>query len=183
MFGLFGSDKPYNDAMEQYQNNMNQAQGVQQPWLQAGQGAIGDYQKWLRGQQNPSGFINNLMKDYQQSPYNQYLQQESQNAGINAASASGLTGSTPFMQQQQQNAGNIAQGGMNDWLKNVLGINTQYGEGQQNLMKGGQTSANALSGLFQNNGLNAAGSTFGAGQARDQDMSNLFGWIAKMFFK
>ncbi len=166
--GLFGnSGKPY----DEYQKWMQQAQQAQQPYLNAGTGAIGDYQKWLQGQQDPSKFINNLMGQYQQSPYTSYLQQQAQNAGQNAASASGLMGSTPMMQQMQQNSGNIAQQGMNDWLQNVLGINTQYGQGQQNLMTGGQNAANSLSNIYNQMGQAAYGKQAG----KQQDFWNTIG--------
>ncbi len=174
--GLFGdSGKPYDKAMEQYQQWANKAQGVQQPYLDAGTNAIGSYQDWLKGMQDPSKFINNLMGQYQQSPYTTYLQQQAQNAGINAASASGLTGSTPFMQQQQQNATNIAQQGLDSWLQNVLGINTQYGQGQQNLMTGGQGAANALTGLYNNMGQQIGEAAYGKEAGKKQDFWNTIG--------
>lgn len=171
--GLYGdSGKPYDKAMEQYQQFANKAQGTQQPYLDAGQGAIPDYQKWLQSQQDPSKFINNLMDDYQQSPYNSYLQQQSQNAGQNAASASGLMGSTPFLQQQQQNAANIGQQGMNDWLQQVLGINTQYGQGQQNLMSGGQNAANSLTNMYNQMGQQMGEAAYGKQAGEKQDFWN-----------
>lgn len=174
--GLFGdSGKPYDKAMEQYQQWANKAQGVQQPYLDAGTNAIGSYQDWLKGMQDPSKFINNLMGQYQQSPYTTYLQQQAQNAGVNAASASGLTGSTPFMQQQQQNATNIAQQGLDSWLQNVLGINTQYGQGQQNLMTGGQGAANALTGLYNNMGQQMGEAAYGKEAGKKQDFWNTIG--------
>src|SRR3954467_13324532 len=135
--GLFGdSGSPYDAAMEQYQKYGNMAAGTQQPYLNAGNGAIPMYQEWLKGQKDPAKFMNDLQGQYKESPYTQFLQQQAMRAGQNAGSALGLTGSTPMMQQMQQNAGNIASGGMNDWLQNVLGINKQYGEGQQNMMQG-----------------------------------------------
>lgn len=174
--GLFGdSGKPYDKAMEQYQQWANKAQGVQQPYLDAGTNAIGSYQDWLKGMQDPSKFMNNLMGQYQQSPYTTYLQQQAQNAGVNAASASGLTGSTPFMQQQQQNATNIAQQGLDSWLQNVLGINTQYGQGQQNLMTGGQGAANALTGLYNNMGQQMGEAAYGKEAGKKQDFWNTIG--------
>ena len=78
-----------------------------------------DYQDWLQTQKDPSKFINDQMANYQESPYAHYLQQQSMRAGQNAASASGLSGSTPLMQQMQQNSGQIASGDMNQWLQNV----------------------------------------------------------------
>ncbi len=178
---LFGSDKPYKDAMHQYRKYTEQGRQTQQPWLQAGQQAIPQYQNWLQSQQNPSEFINNLMGQYQESPYAQYMQQQSMNSGQNAASASGLMGSTPLMQQLQQNAGNIASSDIGSWLQNVLGINTQYGQGQQNLMQGGQNSANALSGMYQNAGQNMGQAAYGAANARNQDWGRMIGSVGAMF--
>ncbi len=179
--GLFGgSHKPYKNAQKEYQKWLQQAQAQQQPWIQAGQGALGDYQGWLKGQQDPSGFVNNLMQNYQQSPYIANLQRDAQNAGINAASASGLTGSTPFAQQLQQNATNISQQGMNDWLQNVLGINTQYGQGQQNLMQMGQNSANALSGMYGQAAPNMAQLQYNRKAGQQQDMWNSIGGLAQI---
>lgn len=179
--GLFGdSGAPYGAAMDQYQKWGGQAQGTQQPFLNAGTGAIGDYQSWLKGQQDPSKFINNLMGQYKESPYAQYLQQQSMRAGQNAASASGLTGSTPLMQQLQQNAGNIASQDQNQWLQNVLGINTQYGQGQQNLMSGGQNAANSLTNLFNQMAQNMGQAAYGQKAGQKQDFWNTLGGIGSM---
>lgn len=174
--GMFGnSSKPYDAAMQQYQNYMNQSQQAQQPYQQAGQGAIGDYQKWLQGQQDPSKFINDQMANYQESPYAQYLQQQSMRAGQNAASADGTMGSTPMMQQMQQNAGNIASQDQNQWLQNVLGINSQYGQGQQNLMTGGQNAANQLSNMYNNMGQRMGEAAYGQQAGKNQDFWNTIG--------
>lgn len=174
--GLFGdSGKPYDDAMKQYQEWAQKAQGTQQPFLDAGTGAIGDYQKWLEGQKDPSKFINDQMKNYQTSDYAQNLQQQSMNAGQNAASASGLMGSTPLMQQMQSNAGQIASADQNQWLQNVLGINTQYGQGQQNLMTGGQNAANSLTNMYNQMGQNMGQAAYGKTAGKQQDFWNTIG--------
>lgn len=181
MFGFLGSDKPYKDAQHQYNKYMEQANQTQQPWLNAGTGALGEYQNWLQGQQDPSGFINNLMGQYNESPYAHYMQQQSMNAGQNAASANGLMGSTPLMQQLQQNATNISGQDQNQWLQNVLGINTQYGQGQQNLMQGGQNAANSLNNNYNNMGQNNGQFAYNKRAGQQQDWSNLIGSFASMF--
>ena len=174
--GLFGdSGKPYNKAMEEYQKYMQQAQQTQQPYLNAGQGAIGDYQKWLEGQKDPSKFINDQMGNYQESPWAKNMQQQSMNAGQNAASASGLMGSTPLMGALQQNAGTIASEDQNKWLQNVLGINTQYGQGQQNLMNGGQNAANSLTNMYNQMGNNMGQAAYGQQAGKQQDFWNMIG--------
>lgn len=174
--GMFGdSGKPYDKAMEQYQKYMQMGQGVQQPYLDAGKEGLGNYQEWLKGQKDPSGFINNLMGNYQESPYAHMLQQQAMNAGNNSASASGMMGSSALMQQQMQNAGQIASGDMNSWLQNVLGINTQYGEGQKDLKNGGQQSANALTDMYNNMGKQMGDAAYGKEAGKKNDFWNTIG--------
>lgn len=174
--GLFGdSGKPYDKAMEQYQKYMQMGQGAQQPYANAGQGAIGDYQQWLQGQKDPSGFINNLMGNYQESPYAHMLQQQAMNAGNNSASASGMMGSSALMDQQMKNAGQIASGDMNSWLQNVLGINSQYGQGQNNLMQGGQNAANSLMNMFNQMGGRMGEAAYGKEAGKQNNFWNTLG--------
>ena len=174
--GLFGdSGKPYRDYQNEYNNWIGKAEGVNQPYLDAGKGALGNYQSWLEGQKDPSGFVNKLMGEYKESPYAHMLQQQSLNAGQNAASASGLMGSTPMAQQLQQNAGNIASQDQNSWLQNVLGVNSQYGQGQNNLINTGQNSANALTGLYGNSAGPMGEAAYGNRAGKQQDFWNTIG--------
>lgn len=174
--GLFGhSGAPYDAAMDQYKNFMHQGQEAQNPFFNAGTGAIPQYQDWLKNMSNPSGFINTLMGQYQESPYAKYQQQQSIRSGTNAASASGLTGSTPFAQQLQQNASNISSQDMNQWLQNALGINTQYGAGLNSLISGGQNSANALTNLYNDYGSKMGEAAYGKKAGENQDFWNTAG--------
>lgn len=175
--GLFNKNpgKPYDAAMNQYQQYGTLAQGAQQPYYQAGQNAIGNYQNWLNMQHNPVEYLKQIMGQYQESPYNQFLQRQAQNAGNNAASAEGTLGSTPFLQQSQQNAANIGQQGMNDWLQKILGLNTQYGQGQQNLINGGQTSANSLSELYNQLGNHMAEQSYNKETSKKNNLWNTLG--------
>lgn len=179
--GLFGdSGKPYDDAMKQYEDWTNRAENAQRPYTQAGAGGVKDYQSWLKGQKDPSGFINNLMGQYSESPYAKYLQQQSMNAGQNMGSASGLSGSSALMQQMQQNAGNIASQDQNQWLQNVLGINTQYGQGQNNLIGYGANAANALTGMYDNMGGRAGEAAYGKAAGGQNDFWNTLGGLGSM---
>lgn len=174
--GFFGdSGGGYDDAMKQYEEWANKAQGTQQPFLNAGVNGLNNYQEWLARQKDPSGFINNLVSQYKESPYAQFLQKQSLRTGQNAASASGLSGSTPLMQQLQQNAGNIASQDQNQWLQHVLGINTQYGQGQHNLVQGGQNAANALTNLYSQMGPQMGEAAYGKHAGDEQDFWNTLG--------
>lgn len=183
--GLFGdSGKPFDKAGDQYQKYADQAGGYQQPFYQAGVNAIPQYQNWLNGMKDPSAFMNKMMGGYQESPYAKYLQQQSMRSGQNAASASGMGGSTPFAQQMQQNAGNIASGDMNQWLQNVLGINTQYGSGVGGMMQGGQNAANSLSNIYSNLGKQMGEVEYGKEAGNQNDIWNTIGGgigLASMF--
>jgi hypothetical protein len=179
--GMFGnSGKPYDDAEKAYREWAAKAAGAQQPYQNAGVGALGDYQDWLKGQKDPAKFINDQMGKYNESEYAHNLKQQSMNAGQNAASASGLMGSTPMMQQLQQNAGAITSADQDKWLQNVLGINTQYGQGQNNLVNTGQNSANSLSNIYGHMGDQMGQTAYGKQAGKNQDWSNMFGGIGSL---
>lgn len=178
--GIFGnSGRPYEKAGDIYSQYFNQAREAQNPFVQAGNQGLGNYQDWASKMKDPSSFINNLMSGYQASPHSQYLQQQSQRAATNYGSASGLTGSTPLLQQIQQNSGNIASGDMQNWLQNVLGINTEYGKSQQDLSGMGQHAADFLSNLFNSGGENMAQTEFGRYQGQQQDRNSFLSGIGK----
>lgn len=172
---------PYHAAMGPYNQYMGKAENVQNPFLQAGQGALPQYQQFLQSMQNPSDFINHLMGQYQQSPFAQYEQNQAIRGGQNAASASGLIGSTPFAQQLQQNASNISSQDMQNWLQNVLGINTQYGQGLSGLIGGGQQAANSLSGLYSGQAEGAGNLAYGQRAGQNQNTGNIIGGLLSLF--
>jgi len=178
--GLFGGKDPYKDASKQYEKYANQAASYQNPFYQAGTGALPQYQNYLQGMSDPSAFINNLMGGYQASPYSQYMQDQSIKAAQNAASASGLSGSSAMNQAIQQNAANISSQDMNQWLQNVLGINTQYGAGLGGLVGMGQGSANNLSNIYNSLGQNLAQGSYGSANASNQRMSDIFGGLGSL---
>lgn len=171
--GLFGdSQGPYHE----YNDWLGKSEDTQNPFYNAGKQGLGNYQDWLGGQKDPANFINNLTSQYKESPYARYQQQQSVRAGQNAASASGLSGSTPFAQQLQQNAQNISSQDQNTWLQNVLGINTQYGQGQKDLAGMGQHAADNISNIQEKRGEAA----FGARSAQNQDFWNTIGGGAQI---
>lgn len=176
-----GQGSAYQDAQKQYQKYIDQAQQYQNPFYYGGQMGLSNANQWLNKMKNPTQFINNTMDQYESSPYAQYLQREAMNAGNNAASASGLLGSTPMAQQMQQNAANISSQDMNQWLQNVLGINTQYGAGQMGLAGMGQNSANQLTNLYGNAGENMAQLAYNKKQAEQNRWPQAFSGLSKIF--
>lgn len=174
--GLFGhSGSPYEKAMDEYRDWNDKAVGEQNPWRDNGLESMNRYKGWLQGMSDPSGFMSKLISQYKTSPQTDFLQRQAQNAGINAGSATGMSGSSPMIQQMQQNAGDIAQQGLSSWLQGVLGLNTQYGGGLDNLMGRGQNASNVLSNLYsQMRNLMGEGA-YGRQAGRNQDISNMIG--------
>lgn len=177
--GLFGGN-PYKDAMKQYQKYAAQSANYQNPFFQAGAGAIPQFQEYLQGMSDPSQFINNLMNNYQESPYAKYQQQQSMRSAQNMGSATGLSGSTPLTKFAQENAANISSGDVNKWLQNVLGINQQYGSGLQNLLGMGQGAGSNLSNIFGNLGNQMAEGAFGSAMNRNNRLGDIFGGLGNL---
>jgi hypothetical protein len=175
---IFGDpSEPYKKAGEQYEKYSDKSAGYQKPFYYAGKGAIPKYQNWLKSMSDPSQFINNLTNQYQTSPQEQYAQQQAMRAGQNMGSATGMTGSTPLLMQEQENSGNIANQYQQEWLKNVLGINTEYGGGLSHLMGVGQGSGNQLSNIYNMLGKNMAEMEYGQSHAEQQQMNDLLGLL------
>ncbi len=176
--GLYGdSSEPYKNAEDTLHNFYNQSKGFQNPFLNMGTSAIPQMQDWLKGMQDPSSFINNLMGKYQESPWAKFQQQQAIRSAQNMGSQSGLTGSTPLTQFAQQNAQNISSQDMNQWLQNVLGINTQYGQGLGNEISGGQNAANTLTNAATGFGEDIAGMRYNEKAAENNQRGNLWGGI------
>lgn len=180
--GFFGnSGRPYEKAGQEYQKYFNQAPSYQEPYNEAGQIALPQYQQWLQGQKDPSGFINNLMSKYQQSPWAKFATDQGMRANTNSASASGLIGSTPYQQAGEQYAHDISSQDMQQWLQSVLGINTQYGAGQHDLVQGGQHASDIISQLFQNEAQTMGQSKYGEEAGKQSDQNSIWAGITKLF--
>jgi hypothetical protein len=112
------------------------------------------------------------MGNYSESQGAHNKQQAMMNAGTNYGSATGLTGSSALAQQMQQNAGQISSEDMNSWLQNVLGINKQYGEGQNNLVNVGQNATKNLSDMYGNAGKWNAENDYNKGATKQNNFWN-----------
>jgi len=179
--GQFGnSGAPYEKGGQAYDKYFQQAKGFQNPFFNFGQQGMQGMGDWLSSMKDPSKFINNQMQNYQESPWAKYMQDQAMKTGQNAGSATGLTGSTPLMQQMQQNAGGIASQDMNQWLQNVLGINTQYGQGLSNQMGYGQHAGDMLSQLAAQAGDYMGSAAYGKEYGKQQDSANKRGGLLGM---
>jgi hypothetical protein len=147
--GMFqmGQSNPASGAMNYLDGLPNQLKQYFQPYINAGQGAMGQLQdQYGQLTQNPGGFINQMGQQFQQSPGYQFNVQQQTNAANRAAAAGGMAGSP----QEQQNLASTISGTANqdyyNWLSHALGA---YGEGLNGLQGLNQMGYNASTGLAE----------------------------------
>ena len=122
---LFGGDpsKPYQDAQNTYNQYAQKVFGYLDPYNQAGQKGLGNWQAMLQKMSDPQAFVNNILSGYKMSPAAQMQLQQGQNAISNAASASGMLGSSAFGGNMAQYAEGLTANDMQNYLNNILGVN------------------------------------------------------------
>lgn len=166
----------------------NEVSGNLSPYMQAGNGAIGNYQNALNKMANPVDFMNSIMGQYQQSPWAKFQTQQGINAANNAASASGMLGSGAEQKELADYAQNISSRDMQQYLQNALGINNQYLGGYGHLMDNG-LNANSIYSNFINGLMNAQANVGGSlsnmqsyqGQSQNLGLGEILGGIGSLF--
>jgi hypothetical protein len=145
LYNMFGASNP-SDAASGY---LNQIPGTispyYNPYIQAGQGALGSLQGQYGNLLNdPGALMSHLAGGYKQSPGYQWNLNQAEGSANNAAAAGGMAGSP----QHQQIAGTIASGlasqDYNNYLQNVLGLYGRGLQGQEGLNQMGYGASDSL---------------------------------------
>jgi hypothetical protein len=169
--------KPYQDASAQLDKYYGQAQDALSPYMNAGQNALGNYQNALSPMSNSPQFINNILNQYQESPWAKFQQQYGMKAMQNAASAGGMQGSGAQWKAAADYSQGISSRDMQQWLQNNLGVNDRYLSGQQDISHMGFGGAQSLAQLLGQLGQAQAGMAYGAGQAQNQGTTDMLGGV------
>ena len=172
-----GGGNPYEHAQSELEKYYKQAQGYQNPFYEAGTGTLPYMERYIGEMADPAKFIGGLESQYQESPEAKQAQQEALKGGQSAAAASGMLGSTPFMKQQQQTASDVANRYKQQWLKNVLGIHGQYGQGLSGLTGMGQHAADEMTGMSEREAQAMADMAYGQSQAQNKQAGGIGGLI------
>lgn len=156
--GLFGMNQanpadaamPYLNQAQSYLGAIpGQAAGYMQPYMQAGQNAIGQLQPQY-GQlvNDPASKMNQFGSSFQQSPGYEWMRDQALGGASNAAAAGGMAGSPQHQQFASQIANQYANQDYYNYLQHVMGL---YGTGLSgfgNFANMGQQSAGQLSNLM-----------------------------------
>lgn len=138
LFGGGGFQNPADAANPYYDQIPGQLSPYYQPYIQQGQNAYGQMTSianQLQGQygtmaNDPTGFLQKIGSQYQQSPGYQFALNQALQAGKNASAAGGVSGTPMDQQQQMQTATGLANQNYQQYLQNATGI---MGQGQQGL--------------------------------------------------
>lgn len=178
--GMAGKN-PYSEGGSTFKNWIQQGINAQNPFFQAGTGALGGFQSRLGQMSDPTKFINSIMGQYQESPWAKMATQQAQNAGTNAAAASGMLGSTPYMQSSENTANAISNQDMQNWMNSVLGVNNQYMNGENSLIHGGENSADWMSRMDSGAARDMGNISYNQSQYRNHGLGNMMGGLIGMF--
>lgn len=175
---LFGGNaydtvaKGYEQIPAELQQYLQQALGYLSPYQQAGTSALGEYSNKISQMNDPVGFYNKIMDTYSTSPALKFQQQQGLEALKNNAAATGYTGSGQQLKDVMGYSQGLAQQGQQDYLNNVLGINTQALGGLSNISGMGEQAGSQMGDWTQQTGENIAAMMSQIAQAKGQAQSS-----------
>lgn len=146
----------YKHAQHKLQDIANMYHGMYDPYVSAGQDALGKLQEGYGQMLDPTQHMADIMSQYQESPYAQQQQSELQRALGATAASGGFSGSPYHQHQVAQNVQNVLSKDMQQYLQNALGIEQRGLQGESGLeqqgFQGTQQLAEALGGIMGQQG-------------------------------
>lgn len=171
---MFGGGGDYSDIMNKGINSIkdytDQATGKLDPYNQAGQNALGNYQKILSELgDDPAAFRNKIMEGYSASPE----AQEKINSGMNTVKSQmaqmGLGGSGDEYQAMYDHAKKTINEDQNDYYNGITGLYGQALKGYGNIFGTGAQAAGQQGGYLANAGEDVASMQSAIAQAKSQE--------------
>lgn len=161
----------YKKAGKEEQRNFNEAQNIRKPVMDRGDEAYKGYNDMYQKLMHPEELQSEWASHYEKSPYATQLQQEAMGQGLDAASASGLNGSSAAIHNIEKGGADIMQKDrqqyMNDMMQKYLAA---MGIGQDLNSQGNNMRSQSATGQQQHgewqannkfNEYNAGGNRFG----------------------
>jgi hypothetical protein len=171
LFGFGGDTNPADAAMPYLNQIAPMLQQYMSPYISQGQTAYGQMEGPLSQMtSNPTGFINNIMNQYQPSQQFQTQNQAALNSAANTAAAGGMRGSVQDIDNSANITNTLMGQDMQNWLNNVLGVQGRGLSGEQGLYGQGLGAASGLSSDLANL-MNEQGSLAFQGQEQN-NMNN-----------
>jgi len=149
------------DIMRQY---YGEAKGYMQPFYDTGIQSMGKYSSRLDEMSDPLAFYQKMLTGYNTSPQAKFQQDQAMKASNQSAAAAGMLGGGAQQKALADYTQQLTSRDQQQWLNNMLGINSQYMGGESALM--GQ-------------GFNAGQQIGNWGMQTGSDLASLMGAIGK----
>jgi hypothetical protein len=175
-----GGKNPADAAMPYLNQIPGMAKGYYEPYINKGNEAYNIFNPELSQMtSDPAAFLEKIMKSYEPSRGYQLQRDEALRAAGNSAAAGGMRGSSNDISNEARIADTLQGQDMQQWLQNVLGIQTQGTQGLTHQFDTGYNASNALSGDLSNV-LGTQASLAFQGQAnQNQSKSDLLSGLVK----
>jgi hypothetical protein len=178
MFGGGGGNNPYKGAGKFYNKIPGAVSPYYNPWIQAGQGALGNLQgQYGELMNDPNGFIGKLGAGYQQSPGFKWQLNQGMNAANNAAAAGGMAGSPQHQQQASEMAEGLANQDYYNYLNKVLGAYGTGLQGEQGIAGMGYGAGDQMARIMADMYSQQAQLKFAGNAAQNQNQGSQWGDI------
>lgn len=178
---FFSGGKNPADAAMPY---LNEIPGMEkkyyEPYIEHGNEAYNTINPEFSGMaKDPVAFLEQIMKGYEPSKAYQLRRDETQRAAGNSAAAGGMRGSINDITNQSRLTDALLGDDMQQWLNNVLGLETQGLKGEQGFYDTGFNATKGLTGDLSNVLGTQAGLAFQGQANQNQSKSDLLSGIMK----
>ncbi len=180
-YGMLNNENPADKAMDYFDKIPGTITPYYQSFIDAGQRTMpkseSQYDSLVN---NPGGTLNDIGKNYQQSPGFQFALQQALQGSNHAMAAGGMSGSPMHEQHNMELGTNLANQDFNTWMKNALGLHGLGTEGREKTMDRGYNSSNELAQSIANI-LMSQGTLSMQGQSQqNQNQGDMISSLASM---
>lgn len=181
LFGGGEKRNPADAAMPYYDKIPNMEHKAYDPYVNRGNQAYDKFNPQLEKMtSDPTGFLNEILGNYTKSKDFQLKNDEITRAAGNTAAAGGMRGSIDDISNQSHITDSLMGSDMQEWVKNVLGIQDKGMEGEKHLYDTGFDATKNLTGDLSNV-AGTQGSLAFQGQAnQNQSHSDLMSALMKL---
>jgi len=177
-----GGENPADKAKPYFDQIPGMEQGYYNPFIQRGNEAYNKsnpiYDQMLK---DPAGFLESLMQKYEPSRGFQLKKDQMLKAAGNTAAAGGMRGSLQDIDQEAHLTDMLMGEDMQQWLKNVLGIEDTGLTGNQHLYDTGYDASKNLAGDLSNVFGTQGQLAFQGQREQNKSRSDALAGLAKLF--
>lgn len=164
------------DAASGYLNQIpGELHGIMDPYINRGNDQYGNLNSMYGSMaSDPSGYLNKMLSQYQQSKGYQLQRDEATRAAGNSAAAGGQRGSLADITNQSRLTDSLMGNDMQQWLQNAMGIQNEGLAGQQHFYDQGYESSTGLAGDLSNLLGSQASNAFAGRNQENAGIQGLF---------